>query len=149
MRFGNTSRERLATCHPLLRQVLEAAIATTDMDFTVLEGYRNEADQNEAFRRGRSQLRYPKSKHNHTDDGPCSLAVDIAPFWTRKPHIRWNRPEEFRWLAGYVMGVAVPILAGSGYAIRWGGDWDRDGDHHDSKFQDLPHLELVELPSTT
>jgi peptidoglycan LD-endopeptidase CwlK len=31
-----------------------------------------------------------------------------------------------------------------GIEIRWGGDWDGDGDLSDHKFNDLPHFELID-----
>ena len=38
------------------------------------------------------------------------------------------------------MGVASQM----GIKIRWGGDWDRDTDLSDNRFNDLPHFELME-----
>lgn len=117
------------------------------MDFTVLEGYRGEDEQNRMVERGVSQLRYPHSKHNRTnaDGEPQSWAVDIAPWWHERPHIRWDRTDEFRWLAGFVMGIGSPLAEPQGYRLRWGGDWQSDGDHGNSSFVDLPHIELVDI----
>jgi len=104
------------------------------MDFTILEGYRGEEKQNEAFDTGRSQLRYPESKHNTF---PC-LAVDIAPY-----PIDWQDTERFVLLAGVIKAVAHSLEVSD--LIRWGGDWDRDGQMTDETFRDYPHFELVNL----
>ena len=145
--FGSRSKERLATCHPVLQQILSAAILYTPMDFTVLFGYRGQEEQNRLYEEGRSKLRYPDSKHNKTgaDGRQESHAVDVAPWYPDAPHIRWNRPDEFRWLAGFIMGVGESIARSEGFTLRWGGDWDRDGNHHDQSFMDLPHIELVPI----
>ena len=29
-----------------------------------------------------------------------------------------------------------------GYKLRWGGDWDRDGETKDNNFDDLVHIEI-------
>lgn len=144
--LGAKSKRRLGTCHPVLQEIVRGAILYTPMDFTVLYGWRSEEEQNALFEEGRSKLRWPESKHNHVGLGgsPLSLAVDIAPWYPEPLHVRWNQPEEFRWLAGFVMGIGEPIARQSGFTLRWGGDWDRDGDHRDQTFMDLPHLELVE-----
>lgn len=146
-RFGSRSLSNVRTCHPVLQEVLHEAILRTPMDFTVLEGHRGEDEQNRMVERGVSQLRYPRSKHNRTDaDGePRSWAADIAPWWHETPHIRWDRTDEFRWLAGFVMGVGARIAEPKGFRLRWGGNWDSDGDHGDSSFVDLPHIELVDI----
>ena len=78
---------------------------------------------------GKSQLEYPKSRHNLVP----SMAVDVCPY-----PIDWNDRERFSYFAGYVRGVA----AGMGIDIRWGGDWDSDGEVKDNSFDDLPHFEL-------
>lgn len=155
--FGDRSKRELATCHPHLRLVLDEAIER--VDFTVLEGYRGEEKQNEAYRKGASTLRYPESKHNNvaTEDdvsagfaptagAPLSLAVDIAPWYPDNPHVRWDGRAEFYILAGLVRGIGEMILP-EGWAIRTGADWDRDGKTHDQSFHDLPHIELIEVPA--
>ena len=48
--------------------------------------------------------------------------------------------KRFVYFAGYVKRVADDL----GIAIRWGGDWDGDGDFSDQTFHDLPHFELVQ-----
>lgn len=135
--FSRRSRDELRTCHPIIVEVASRVI--THFDFTVLEGWRSKERQNEMFRTGKSKVRWPNSKHNHTDEegGQLSLAVDVAPY-----PIDWSKVERFRYFAGWWMGVATQI----GYPdyFRWGGDWDMDTDLSDQNFNDLGHFELRE-----
>lgn len=130
--FSKRSREQLNTCHPKLVQVLEAAIKK--IDFSVIEGHRGEAEQNRAFAEGKSRLRWPNSKHNKMP----SEAVDIWPH-PFKPEY-WNQIEVWENLAKVVLECAEEL----GIKIRWGGDWNQNGDWRDEKFIDGPHFELME-----
>lgn len=132
--FGKTSKKELGTCHPLLQEVLNEAIKV--VDFKVLQGTRSEEEQERLFREGRSKVRWPNSKHNTYP----SLAVDVAPY-----PIDWDGPhatKKFARLAGIIEGIAYT----KGIQLRWGGDWDGDGQMRDQKFHDLPHLELRKAP---
>ena len=40
------------------------------------------------------------------------------------------------------IGIAVGIAKRKGIKLRWGGDWDRDGELSDNRFNDLGHLEI-------
>lgn len=105
-------------------------------DCAILEGYRNEADQEEAFKHGFTKLHFPQGKHNATP----SMAVDVAPY-----PVDFNDTKRLYYFAGYVMGIAMRLKEEGKmtYSIRYGGDWDRDKDLSDNKFQDLVHFELV------
>lgn len=127
-KFSLVSLKRLATCDARLQMIANAAIAQTD--FTVLCGHRGEEEQNDAFERGTSKLKFPNSKHNKFP----SQAMDLAPF-----PIDWDDIERFKSLAKIVMAEAARM----GVTLRWGADWDRDGDWRDEKFRDWPHFELV------
>lgn len=116
--FGTTSAGRLATCHKDLQTVMNHAIEHGP-DFSILCGHRSKEDQNKAFEEGKSQLKWPQSRHN-TDP---SEAVDLAPY-----PIDWDDQNRFRVLAGYLQGVA-DVLYSNGeisHRLRWGGDWDKD-----------------------
>jgi len=126
--FGTASRQRLDTCHPDLIQVCELVIE--NYDFTVLEGNRSNARQDELFRQGKSKLKAGESKHNASP----SRAVDIAPY-----PIDWDDLHRFYLLAGFMFQGASQL----GVKLRWGGDWDGDWIHTDQTFHDLPHFELV------
>ncbi|WP_232367585.1 M15 family metallopeptidase domain-containing protein [Alteromonas pelagimontana] len=50
----------------------------------------------------------------------------------------------FAVFAGFVQCVARQLYAEGKitHLVRWGGDWDMDGQTLDQKFNDLPHFEL-------
>ena len=124
-RFSKTSAERLATCDPRLQEVMTAALEL--MDITIIEGHRTVEAQRAHVAAGRSKTM--TSKHLTSP----SLAVDVAPY-----PVDWNDRERFHYLAGMVRGLA----AANGITIRWGGDWDLDGEVLDNAFDDLPHFEI-------
>ena len=126
--FSQSSLDKLSSCHDDLKRVVEEVIKV--LDFKVLEGHRGEEAQTRAFREGKSKVKWPESKHN----GYPSTAVDLAPY-----PIDWKDRERFVHLAGVVKGIAHSM----GIPVRWGGDWDGDGNIVEHKFQDLPHFELV------
>lgn len=131
--FGRTSKRNLTTVEPALAHVLERVIPW--LDFSVTEGHRGEADQNEAFDKGFSKLRYPDSLHNVLP----SKAVHAAPFpvsYSPSP----KNLARFYFLAGAVFQAAHEL----GVDLRWGGDWDSDRDFSDQTFDDLAHFELRE-----
>ena len=128
--FGTDSKSRLDTCHPDLQQVCELAIV--NYDFTVLEGFRSNARQDDLFRQGKSKLRGGEGKHNSNP----SIAVDLAPY-----PIDWDNAKRFYLLAGFMFQAASQL----GIKLRWGGDWDGDWVHTDQSFHDLPHFELEDV----
>lgn len=89
MPLGPASKRRLATCDARLQQLVTAVAAAVDAglvpgvaDISVACGHRGQAEQDDAFARGASKLRWPKSKHNTLP----SRAVDVWPYpvdWTR------------------------------------------------------------------
>jgi peptidoglycan L-alanyl-D-glutamate endopeptidase CwlK len=127
--FGPTSKEKLSTCHPLLKRLMECVIE--EVDFKITYGRRSAAEQNRLYKCGKSKKRAFESKHNREP----SLAVDIAPY-----PIDWKNLKRFYYLAGVVMGIANILRI----PIRWGGDWDMDTDLDDQTFNDLGHFELVD-----
>lgn len=133
-RLSKASEARLATCDPRLRVVIRAAVAQSLMDMTVTEGHRPEALQNQYFDEGKSRVRYPNGKHN----AQPSKAVDVAPYVNGA--LSYDQ-RHCCFLAGVILGIAASL----GIKLRWGGNWDRDGEPvTDQDFQDLVHYELVE-----
>lgn len=133
-KFSDRSLRALQDCHPDLKTIANEVIK--HIDIIVLEGHRGEEMQNKMKAEGKSQLRFPQSKHNKMP----SLAMDIAPY-----PVDWNNRERFFYMAGIVKGIAV-TLKQKGlicHDIRWGGDWDKDGETTDNRFDDLPHIELI------
>jgi len=124
-KFSQRSRDRLDTCHPVLRRLMLLAIETSD--FTVLCGHRGRIEQESAFAGGQSKVNWPKSRHNISP----SMAVDIAPY-----PIDWHDEARFIALSREVKRAwaAMTQDSKSGYDLMWGGDW--------STFRDMPHWEL-------
>lgn len=139
--YGKESLGHLATCHPTLQRVANAILNYRDAKVT--QGHRPQEDQDMAYRLGYSKTPWPKSKHNSLP----SIAMDIyphpTPTWAMNPmnakerRLAWSFWVEWgSWVVGFAAGMGV--------TLRWGYDWDRDHDLHDTKFYDGPHFELVE-----
>jgi len=132
--FSIASSDKLRTCHPDLQLIMNTAILGP-YDFAITCGHRTEAEQRVAYMAGRSQHRWPHSKHNSTP----SMAVDIAPY-----PIDWDDHGAFALLAGYVMAQAAQLSkhGALSYDLVWGGDWNTNGKTRDARFKDFPHFEL-------
>jgi peptidoglycan L-alanyl-D-glutamate endopeptidase CwlK len=114
-------------------QILVTRIRDEVCDISLVSGYRDFVEQNALFEAGVSTVRWPNSKHNKKP----SLAVDLQPF----PMPTY---EKKLWGAlGHIAGRAFAIAQEEGFSIRWGGDWDGDGDLTNQKFDDLFHIELI------
>jgi len=154
--FGERSRKKRGTCHPLLQHTADLAIRYWDI--TLIHGFRGKELQNELVAQGFSKTPWPTSFHNHLStskdvaDGfamavgePLSLAFDFAPWFPTLPHVRWKNGDEFYHMAGLIIGVSKRYLEDFGFRLRSGTDWDSDQDLHDQTFMDLGHLELRRL----
>lgn len=128
--LGKKSLELVSTCDPRLQDILKEAIKVTD--FTIIEGARSLERQQQLFKEGKSKIDGIKSKGKHNYSP--SLAVDIAPY-----PIDWNDTKRFFFLAGVMQTIAHQ----KGIDLRWGGDWDSDGDYKDQTFNDYPHFEIA------
>ncbi len=134
-KFSQSSFTKLSTCHPDLQVLFYEVIKT--FDCSIIEGYRNEADQERDVAAGNSHLHFPHSMHNRKP----SMAVDVAPY-----PIGWQNAKRFYWFAGFVMGIAYKLKdeGKMTHSVRYGGDWDSDKDIDDEHFRDLCHFELIE-----
>lgn len=132
-KWSNKSLRVRATLDERLQGLFDE-ILENYADVSLIEGYRGKQRQNEYFAKGVTKVQYPDSKHNTFP----SKAVDFQPY----PY-----PEDDRelWASfAYVAGVAKVLAQARGFEIRWGGDWDQDGDLTDNNFDDLFHIEVVE-----
>ena len=132
--FGAASLSRITTCHPDLQIIFAEVVKIVDC--SVICGHRDEIVQQEYFSDGRSKVQYPNSKHNSYP----SMAADVAPY-----PIDWEDIRRFDRFAGIVHGVANMLYKAGEitHLIRDGGDWDRDTQVKDNKFNDLLHFELI------
>ncbi len=122
-KFGKRSRERLKGVDTKLVNVLNELIKM--MDVTVIEGLRSAERQKELLAKGATKVKY--SKHME------GKAVDIAPY-----PIDWEDRDRFYYMGGMIRGIGKQL----GINIRFGGDWDSDGETKDNNFDDLVHIEL-------
>ncbi len=134
-RFSKSSFTKLSTCHNDLQVLFYEVIKS--FDCTILDGYRNQQEQDLAFAEGRSKLQWPNGKHNHQP----SMAVDATPY-----PIDFNNIKRSYWFAGYVMGIAQRLKdeGKMEHSIRYGGDWNMDDNIDNETFRDLVHFELID-----
>ena len=133
-KFSKKSRDKLATCHPLLQEVFSKVIE--HVDCTIIEGVRSIETQEEYVRSGKSKTM--NSKHLKQSDG-WSHAVDCIAY-----PIRWDDWKRNYLFAGYVKGVAAAL----GISLRIGADWNGNFRVDDQSFHDLPHFELLSTTRT-
>ena len=115
-KYSQRSRLKLLTCDLRLQAIFNEVIKTHDC--TILDGHRGEDEQNTAYERGLSKLRYPMSSHNRIP----SCACDVAPF-----PIDWTDLDGFRTFAKEVKRIAKDLDVN----VEWGGDW--------TTLVDMPH----------
>lgn len=132
-RFSINSNTKLDTCHPLLQELFREVVKEDDC--TVVYGFRGRKEQNLCFKEKTSKKQWPDSKHNIMP----SQAVDVAPHIAGKGIIEDRGQCAF--FAARVKAKAVEM----GIQVRWGGDWDSDGDLTDQTFNDLWHWELTSM----
>ena len=138
-KYSRRSLERLWTCVPELIMLFDRVILT--IDCTILCGHRTEEEQNALFYADPpvTRCKWPDSEHNAV----VSNAVDVAPYYARKPHVRWSKQSLRRWyfFGGIVLQAAIDL----GLSVRWGGDWDGDTYVRDQTFNDLPHWQVIKV----
>lgn len=137
--LSNRSLNNLTGVHPELVKVVKRAIEITEQDFVVIEGVRTQARQDELWAQGRTKpgpvVTWTKdaSSHGIHDDG-FGYAVDIAPY-----PIDWNDLKKFDAISKAMFTAADEL----GVRLRWGADWDMDGNPRERGESDSPHFELA------
>lgn len=134
-KWGQRSLDVYDTLDPRLQEVMDYVLDEV-ADVSLICGHRNQHDQNELYyaRPQRTQVQWPNSKHNMLP----SLAVDFQPY-------PYPARQEKLWASlAYVAGRAIAYAESIGVTLRWGGDWDRDGELTDQNFDDLFHLEIMD-----
>lgn len=128
-KLGKNSLKRLKGVNSDLVLIVVRAIQITKVDFAVIEGVRTPERQKELYEEGATKT----LSSNHLTGN----AVDLAP-WV-EGQIPWKDREAFKAVAEAMLKAGSEL----GISIRWGGDWDRDGDSGDETFYDGPHFELI------
>lgn len=136
--FSPNSLKKLETCDERLQDVMHEVIQTEDC--IILCGFRNQEDQTRAFDKGFSKTPWPKSKHNKL---PKSEAVDVLPY-----PLDWRDRERMIAFSQVVYAAVEKLNRSEKYKndpirIRWGGDFNQDGNLKNDSFVDMPHWELI------
>ena len=126
--WGRGSQRHRDTLDHRLQLVLDKVLPLRDL--SIIDGYRDEHRQNTYYESGVSKVRFPNSKHNSLP----SSAVDVQP----SPYNEDTLREDLTYIAGLIVATGAAL----NIDIRWGGDWDADGETADNNFDDLFHFEL-------
>jgi peptidoglycan L-alanyl-D-glutamate endopeptidase CwlK len=106
-------------------------------DIFLVCGERAEKEQNDAVRKGLSKVKYPFSTHNKKP----SEGLDTCPF-----PIDWKDVKRFKVMYDVMKMIADRLFAeGKIRKIRFGADFNQDGNLTNDKFVDMPHCEVVQL----
>ena len=134
---GKKSAGVLITVSLNLQLVFYETLLIGLIDVTAIEGRRAKARQNRLFAIDKSRVQWPNSKHNVLNPDDLAHAVDLAPYVNGKASDNWYH-------CIYLAGVIQTCGEKLGIPIRWGGNWDQDGEPiTDQDFQDLWHYEEV------
>ena len=145
--LSSRSLNTLLGVHPDLVAVVKRAIEITEEDFMVGDGVRSLSTQRRYVRQGKSKTM--NSRHIKASNG-YSHAVDL---WLWKDgQISWDTSgAESRYTVSNVddyenyQEIGTSMIAAAkelGIPLRWGADWDMDGQHTDHSFIDWVHFEL-------
>jgi len=128
-KFSTNSKINLETCHFDLQWIAREALAMDLLDFSVVCGHRNKADQDWAYPKN-SNAKWPKSKHNKKP----SDAFDLAP-WING-HVPWEEGDPDYWAWYYLGGIIMTVARKLGLKLVWGKDF--------KGLKDLGHFNRVE-----
>lgn len=126
-KFSKRSLLARAELHPKLQELVDEAIK--EVDFVILDAQRGRAEQEKAFKAKNSKAHFGQSAHNWKP----AVALDLCPY-----PIDFNNVVGFRVIAKTMLAIAKRL----DIPLRWGGDWDMDGDWKDERFLDWGHFEL-------
>ncbi len=148
--LSKLSLSRLEGVNPELVQVVKRAIEITPQDFMVVEGVRTKEQCYINYGKGRTweqctakgvpaKYAQPKLAKVTWLNNPLSSkhvtgkAVDLVPY-----PVDWNDLSKFDQMAQAMFAAAKEL----GVSIRWGADWDNDGNYREKGEYDSPHFEL-------
>lgn len=161
--FSIRSKSRKQGLHPVLDKILDRAITISQIDFMVLEGVRSDEQCYINYGKGRTvsqchakgvPVKYAKpsaakvtwlnnplsSKHRKQADG-YGHAVDVVPF-----PLDWNDLSKFDKIAKAMFEAEKQLKAEgiipSTTNLRWGANWDNDGQYREKGETDSPHFEI-------
>lgn len=128
--------------------VIDDARKLCAVQFQLVDGARTIDEQRKLFASGKSKINPDKygqeelvkvAKHVVNKVEPKARAVDIVIRVAGKPALGYDRSH-----LCFVAGVITAVAKRRGIAVRWGGNWDGDGEIiTDQTFQDLVHFEIA------
>lgn len=130
--LGKTSLARLQGVDETLVNVVKRAIEISEVDFTVMEGVRTLERQRELYAQGRTapgKIVTWTMKSRHIE----GKAVDLVPY-----PLDWNDLEKFNKIKDAMFQAAKELDVN----LRWGADWDGDGNYREKGEYDSPHFEI-------
>jgi len=158
-KLGKTSKKVFDTLHPDLQLILSWGLKYCAVDMSLYEGHRPQEKQFGYYKKGREfkNGRWVvvnkkavitnvdgyriKGKHNYNP----SHAVDFRAYVPGKEGVTWDSVHLTYIAASLVMVAEMLYLEGLiSHKLRWGGNWDKDGDLDDNKLVDRPHVEIYE-----
>lgn len=132
------SLQRLEGVHPDLVRIVKRAIEITRQDFSVLEGVRTPERQAELYAQGRSKpgqiVTWTMTSNHFKQADGYGHAVDLVPY-----PLDWSDLNAFDAIAMAMFDAADEL----GLKVRWGADWDQDGNIREKGESDSPHFELA------
>ena len=148
--LSKLSISRLEGVNADLVKVVQRAIEITQQDFMVVEGVRSKEQCYINYGKGRTvaqctakgvpaKYAQPKLAKVTWLNNPLSSkhvtgkAVDLVPY-----PVDWNDLTKFDQVAKAMFAAADEL----GVSIRWGADWDNDGNYREKGEYDSPHFEL-------
>lgn len=131
--LGQRSLDNLKGVDKRLQDCVKLAITLTSEDFFVNEGLRTKARQLELFNAKPPKTKTLNSRHL------TGHAVDLYPVAVNG-EIPWGDVKKFDAIAKAMFTAAKQL----GIELRWGGDFNRDGDATTKDAWDKPHFELVD-----
>lgn len=131
-KLSKTSLSRLSGVDETLVNIVKRAIEISEIDFSVLEGKRTLERQSQLYAQGRTapgKIVTWTMKSKHID----GKAVDLVPY-----PLDWNDLSKFDKIKNAMFAAAKE----QDVNLRWGADWDGDGNYREKGETDSPHFEI-------
>jgi peptidoglycan L-alanyl-D-glutamate endopeptidase CwlK len=125
---------RLKDVNPKLINLCLLGIKRTPIDFGIAYqgGKRTAEEQNQLFKDGYSKCDGYKIQSNHQSGDAFDINVFVN-----------SKVVENKEMLCVVAGVMFSCAEELNIKIRWGLDWDQDGDIRDNTFNDMYHFEII------
>jgi peptidoglycan L-alanyl-D-glutamate endopeptidase CwlK len=133
-KLSDRSLERMSGLNPKLINIVLLAIKRTPIDFGVawMGGMRTPQQQKELFDQGFSKCDGYKKLSKHQSGNAVDLNVFVG-----------SKMVENKEMLCVIAGVMFSCASELNTELRWGLDWNKNGDIRDNTFNDQYHFELV------